>query len=115
MKFLLKTVETYRVDTEAEATSLIEEAKKKFTVSKAVSEVRTRKAKGEVVEEWIRVTITKEFTSEKDPKTLNNIISDSKNLESLLYHITPKSWNHSRESMKHFGNTYQFYIWKSKK
>ena len=55
------------------------------------------------------------FTSEKDPKTLNNIISDSKNLESLLYHITPKSWNHSRESMKHFGNTYQFYIWKSKK
>lgn len=68
MKFLLKTVETYRVDTEAEATSLIEEAKKKFTVSKAVSEVRTRKAKGEVVEEWIRVTITKEFTDEKVPE-----------------------------------------------
>ena len=55
------------------------------------------------------------FTSEKDPKTLNNIISDSKNLESLLYHITPKKWNHSRASMKHFGNIYQFYIWKSKK
>ena len=67
MKFLLKTVETYRVDTEAEATQLIEEAKKKFTVSKAVSEVRTRKAKGEVVESWIRVTITKEFTEEKEP------------------------------------------------
>ena len=73
MKFLLKTVETYRVDTEAEATSLIEEAKKKFTVSKAVSEVRTRKAKGEVVEEWIRVTITKEFTSEKDPESVVSV------------------------------------------
>lgn len=72
MKFLLKTVETYRVDTEAEATNLIEEAKKNFTVSKAVSEVRTRKAKGEVVEEWIRVTITKEFTDEKDPE---NVVS----------------------------------------
>lgn len=67
MKFLLRTVETYRVDSEADATNLIEKAKKKFNVSKAVSEVRTRKAKGEIVEQWIRVTITKEFTEEKDP------------------------------------------------
>ena len=72
MKFLLRTVETYRVDSEAEATALIEEAKKKFTVSKAVSEVRTRKAKGEIVETWIRVTITKEFTDEKEPE---NVVS----------------------------------------
>ena len=73
MKFLLKTVETYRVNTEAEATSLIEEAKKNFTVSKAVSEVRTRKAKGEIVESWIRVTITKEFTDEKDPESVVSV------------------------------------------
>ena len=67
MKFLLKTVETYRVDTEAEATQLIEEAKKKFTVSKAISEKKSRKAKGEIIDEWVRVTITKEFTEEKEP------------------------------------------------
>lgn len=73
MKFLLRTVETYRVDTEAEATSLIEEAKKKFTVSKAVSEVRNRKAKGEIVETWIRITITKEFTDEKDPSDVVDV------------------------------------------
>jgi hypothetical protein len=67
MKFLLKTVETYRVDTEEEATQLIEEAKKKFTVSKAISEKKSRKAKGEIIDEWVRVTITKEFTEEKEP------------------------------------------------
>lgn len=67
MKFLLRTVETYRVDTEAEATNLIEDAKKKFTVIKAISEKRNRKSKGEIIEEWVRVTITKEFTEEKDP------------------------------------------------
>ena len=67
MKFLLKTVETYRVGTEAEATQLIEEAKKNFTVSKAISEKKCKKLKGEIVDEWVRVTITKEFTEEKEP------------------------------------------------
>lgn len=68
-KYLIKTTEVYRCDSEEEAKNLIEEAKKNhiYTVTKNSSEIRTIKQKGEVVEEWRRVTITKEFTSEKEP------------------------------------------------
>ncbi len=68
-KYLIKTTETYRCDTEEEAKALIEEAKKNhiYTVTKNSSEIKTLKQKGEIVEEWRRVTITKEFTSEKEP------------------------------------------------
>lgn len=67
--FLTKVVETYRADSEAEAKALIEEAKKDghFVVSKYNSEVKTVKAKGEVIDEYRRVTITKDITSEKEP------------------------------------------------
>lgn len=67
--FLTRVVETYRADSEAEAKTLIEEAKKDkhFVVSKYNSEVKTVKAKGEVIDEYRRVTITKDVTSEKEP------------------------------------------------
>lgn len=67
--FLIKTTEQYRCDTEAEAKALIEEAKKDsmFTLSKYNSEIKTVKSKGEIVDEWRRVSLTKEFTSEKEP------------------------------------------------
>ena len=54
------------------------------------------------------------FTS-KDGKFLNNVVSDSKNRSSLFYHIYPSSWNKKRSQQKIMGNTYQFYIWQSKK
>ena len=68
-KYLIKTVETLRVATEDEAKAVIEEAKKNrnFTLSKYSSEYKCSKAKGEVVDEWYRVILTKEFTSEKEP------------------------------------------------
>ncbi len=68
-KYLIKTTETYRCDTEEEAKALIEEAKQNhiYTVTKNSSEIKTLKQKGEIVDEWRRVTITKEFTSEKEP------------------------------------------------
>ena len=71
MKYLLKTVETYRVATEDEAKKLIEEAKKdkNFTLVKYLSEMREQKAKGEVIDSWYRVTLTKVFTDEKEPDT----------------------------------------------
>ena len=71
MKYLLKTVETYRVATEDEAKKLIEEAKKdkNFTLVKYLSEMREQKAKGEVIDSWYRVTLTKAFTDEKEPDT----------------------------------------------
>ena len=69
MKYLIKTVETYRVASEGEAKQLIEESKKdrNFTLSKYSSEYKCSKAKGEVVDEWYRVILTKDFTPEKEP------------------------------------------------
>ena len=54
MKYLLKTVETYRVATEDEAKKLIEDAKKdrNFTLVKYLSEIREQKSKGEVIDSW---------------------------------------------------------------
>lgn len=71
MKFLCKTVETYRVGTEDEAKALIEEAKKDraFTLVKYSSEYRCSKTKGEISDEWYRVTLQKEFNVEKEPDT----------------------------------------------
>lgn len=68
-KYLIKTTEMYRCDTEEEAKTLIEDAKKSgmYTVTKSSSEIKTLKQKGQIVDEWRRVIITKEFTSEKDP------------------------------------------------
>jgi len=67
--FLISTVETYRVDTETQVKELIESAKKdpSYTLSKYSSQKKERKQKGEVVDEWYRVTLTKVFEDEKDP------------------------------------------------
>ena len=69
MKYLIKTVETLRVATEEEAKAVIEEAKKdhNFTLSKYSSEYKCTKKKGEIEDEWYRVILTKDFTSEKEP------------------------------------------------
>ena len=50
-KYLVSTVETYRVDTEAEATKAIEEAKNdnSYVLGKYTSEHKTRKSKGEII------------------------------------------------------------------
>ena len=69
MTYLIKTTEQYRCDNEKEAVELIEQAKrdKRYTVVKHSSEIKTLKQKGEVVDEWRRVSITKEFSEEKEP------------------------------------------------
>ena len=71
MKYLIKTVETYRVANEAEAKQLIESAKAdhSYTLSKYSSEYKCSKAKGEVVDEWYRVILTKDFCNEREPDT----------------------------------------------
>lgn len=68
-KYLVTTVETYRVDSENEAKNTIEEAKKnpKFTLSKYSSEYKERKLKGEVVDAYYKLTLTKTFTDIKEP------------------------------------------------
>ena len=69
MRYLLKNVLTYRAASEAEAKELIEEAKKdrNFNLSKYSSEYKCVKKKGEIEDEWYRVTLTEEFTAEKEP------------------------------------------------
>lgn len=76
MKYLIKTVETYRVANEAEAKQLIESAKsdRSYTLSKYSSEYKCSKAKGEVVDEWYRVILTKDFCNEREPDTTATVI-----------------------------------------
>lgn len=69
MKYLIQTQEVYRVGSENEAAKLIEEAKKEFTVLKSSTEYKTVKSKGEIIEEYWKVTITKHFTDIKEPES----------------------------------------------
>ena len=69
MKYLITTVETYRVDTESEATQLIAEAKSdnKFTLSKYNCERKDIKEKGEIVGEYYKVSLSNVCDDIKDP------------------------------------------------
>lgn len=68
-KYLITTTETYRVDTEAEATDLINNAKNdtNYVLTKYSTTKRERKQKGEIVDEWYRVSLVKNFNDEKEP------------------------------------------------
>lgn len=79
MIYLIKTTETYRTSTEEEAKKLIEKAKYEYEVVKSVIENRQQKSKGEIVDEWKRVTITKVFCDEKEPegRLMPNYTEDS--------------------------------------
>ncbi len=68
-KFLVSTTEVFRVDTDEEANSLIEEAKRSsmFELGKYSSEFKVKKQKGEIVDEWYKVTLVKHFNDEKEP------------------------------------------------
>lgn len=68
-KYLIQTTEVYRVDSESAAAALIEEAKtdRNFVLAKYSNEHKEKKAKGEVIDSWYRVTLVKSFTDEKEP------------------------------------------------
>ncbi len=74
-KYLVSTVETYRVDTEAEATQAIEEAKNdnSYVLGKYTSEHKERKSKGEVIDEYWKLSLTKLFNDLKEPDSVVNI------------------------------------------
>jgi hypothetical protein len=69
MKYLITTTEVYRVDSESEVENLIAEAKAdpNYALAKYNREYKERKMKGEVVDAWYKVTLTKRFTDEKEP------------------------------------------------
>ena len=69
MAYLLKTTEVYRVDDEPAAKQLIEEAKSDgYGVIKYSCDLHERKSKGEVIDSWYRVTLTRSFSDEKEPE-----------------------------------------------
>lgn len=70
MKYLTQVTETYRIDSEDQVLEMIEEAKKdgRFILVKHTSQFKERKAKGEVIDSYYRVTLTKQFCDEKEPE-----------------------------------------------
>ena len=85
MKYLIQTVETYRVDKEDEAKKMIEEAKadNHFILKKYSSEYKEKKQKGEVIDTYYKVTLTKAFTDEKEPE-FRTEISYANDIESAF-------------------------------
>lgn len=75
MKYLIQTTEVYRVDSEDQVKEMIEEAKSdnKFQLLKYTSQYKERKAKGEVIDAWYKLTFTKGFTEEKEPEVTTTI------------------------------------------
>ena len=74
-KYLIRVTEQYRVDDEFEAKNLIEESKNNsnFTLNKYSSEYKCKKVKGEIEDEWYRVTLVKDFAEERNPNYTTNI------------------------------------------
>lgn len=69
MRYLIQTQEVYRADTDVEAQGLITEAKQagEYELAKYSSEKKEVKVKGEIIDEFYKVTLTKLFTDIKDP------------------------------------------------
>ena len=69
MRYLTKVTETYRLESEKEVEKFLQELKSdhRFEVIKYTSIRRTKKAKGEIVDEWIRFEVTKGFNDEYEP------------------------------------------------
>ena len=69
MKYLCEVTEKYRIDSETEAKTFIEEQKKdsNYSLKKYSSERKERKVKGEIVDEWMQVVLVKTFNDPKEP------------------------------------------------
>ena len=74
---LFGTVERYRCDSEDEARTFIEAQRantSSYEITKYSNEAKTAKQKGEVIDEWYRVTLYKNIDSEKEPVSAINVI-----------------------------------------
>lgn len=69
MKYLIQSVDTYRVPTVADVEALHEELQKNPNFDLVAFSYKTKfiKVKGEVVDEYQVVTAKKSFNEEKDP------------------------------------------------
>lgn len=75
-KFLITTVETYRVDTENEAEAAIKEAKQdnRFQLTKYLNEYKETKD-----DAYFKLTLTKNFNNIKEPTTSVDVNYDIEN------------------------------------
>jgi hypothetical protein len=75
-RYLIQTTEIYRADTEIEAQEIIGAAKAaaEYTLTKYSSEKKEVKAKGEVVDEYYKISLTKAFTDIKEPEVQVDVI-----------------------------------------
>lgn len=69
MKYLLAVTEKYRVSSEDEALKFIDEAKndRGYVLNKYTTQKKEVKQKGEIVDEYVVVSLTKIFNNEKEP------------------------------------------------
>ena len=76
MKYLVKTTETYRVDSDAEVLEMVKEAKEslQWTLEGHTSKKKQVKQKGEIADEYFMLTLTKSFNDEKEPMSDITII-----------------------------------------
>lgn len=72
MNYLISTTEIYRIPTEKEVNDFIRECQNdpRYILGKYSSEYKVTKVKGEIVDEYYKVTVTKEFTDLKEPEAL---------------------------------------------
>ena len=77
-KYLCNVVETYRVETEAEADALIEAARENslYNLTKSSITHKEVKQKGEVIDEYYLVALTKFIQEHKNPTTCINLTYD---------------------------------------
>lgn len=68
-KYLIEVTENYRADSENEALQMIQEAKEssQYTLKRQSYTYKERKQKGEIIDAWWKVTLTKAFDDEKEP------------------------------------------------
>lgn len=67
--YLCSVTEVYRCDTEEAAKNLIESAKhcRLYELKKYNCEFKERKMKGEIIDAWYKVSLTKAINDEKEP------------------------------------------------
>lgn len=72
MKYLVNVTEVYRVDTEEEVEQLIADAKadNNFSLVKYNREYKIKKSKGDIVDDWYKVSLVKSFNDEKEPERI---------------------------------------------
>ena len=69
-KYLIKTTEVYRVDTENEVEAFLNEAKNdsQYELVKYSSQHKELKKQGEILDDWFQVQLVKGFNNEKEPE-----------------------------------------------